>query len=171
MYSARIVLSIFFVGFWIWRYGPLCSEFKLAHDVRKSFFEEKDLLKLVHWPSRDLLAQVENCFCLLLRYSWFLIWEFCERMFWEYFFAGKVTLDQWVCISSELISQGKQRGLAGCIDKMSSKLSWSKEFLCLNKDCFHWAVADWMPLLYFSAGWLMNYTCLPCQRWCLETMS
>lgn len=46
------------------------------------------------------------------------------------------------------VNLGKQQSLAEHIDDVSSKLSWSKEPLFQNRDCFHWAVADWC-LLFF----------------------
>lgn len=69
--------------------------------VPKSFFAY--LLKLVHWSFSDLLAQVENFFHMLLRYSWFLmcenfIWAWWQRCvlgirFWWKSHFGSMTLD------------------------------------------------------------------------------
>lgn len=61
-------------------------------------------------------------------------------MFQQQFHHGKVTSDQWLCNSCQMIKLGRQLSFTEDIDDVSFKLPWSKEYLFQNKDCFHWTV-------------------------------
>lgn len=124
---------------------------------KTSFWAPADV---IHGPPRDLPQQVESCYFVLIRYFFYfscmrLLYEpDGEGTFQQQFHHGKVTLDQWLCNSCQMIKLGRQLSFTEDIDDVSFKLPWSKEYLFQNKDCFHWTVAEWsvlMGLLFFCA--------------------
>lgn len=170
---------LFFVSFQRWQYGPQHSEFKLA-DSKCSFI--KPLLGHLQKQFMDhpgvCLQQVEICYFVLVGY--FLIpcvWGFCISLMEKESFRKNLKVEKSLQINDSAVPV---RWITGKITKFCKNILMvsckvlSLENMYSTTDCFHWTIADWsrfIRLIFFYADWLKNYTCLPCQRWCLETMS
>lgn len=104
------------------------------------------------------------------------VWGFFTLLVEKTSFRNNLMVEKSFRISDSVIHvkwlTGKVTVFLRHTDGVSCQLLRSREYLWTG--CFHSAMADrclLTGLLFFFADWLKNYRCLPCQRWCLETIS